>query len=484
MEVKLFRTLFASSLLMLPLIGPAQANAAAPVIRPAAIALSSCTLPEVAQVARCGVLHVPEDPRRPKGRRLPIHVAVIPATNGAALSDPIVPIMGGPGEDAIGAAAIFAGQFALLRSNRDLLLVDQRGTGQSAALHCDLYSSRNVAASLRDLFPRAAVNRCERQLRTRADLTQYGYLRFASDLEQVRRALGYGPLNLSAGSYGTRAAVVYLRAYPKSVRTAYLGSVVPIDVAQPLPMAKTAQAALESILDGCAVDSVCHDAFPNLSAEFDKVVARLSSGVQVSIPGSTDIAPLERGRVAEWFRSLLYRPKSAAPLPWLIHQAYLNNWNPIVEGILSQARNVDSNLSLGLLFAITCNEDLPFLDEREVVQQTRGTFLGDYRVRQQQTACRPWPKSVLPNKYRSPVHSSVPTMFVSGDADGGTPLWFMQHAATGFTEHVEIVAGGQGHTEWSDCIARLYQRFVSDGSTRALLGATCESVPRPSFKTE
>src|SRR6202035_1866520 len=111
------------------------------------------------------------------------------------------------------------------------------------------YSSKHMAASL-ELFPRAAVNRCERQIRTRADLTQYGYLRFASDLEQVRRALGYGPLNLSAGSYGTRAAVVYLRAYPKSVRTAYLGSVVPIDVAQPLPMAKTAQAALESILDG------------------------------------------------------------------------------------------------------------------------------------------------------------------------------------------------------------------------------------------
>jgi TAP-like protein len=82
------------------------------------------------------------------------------------------------------------------------------------------------------------------------------------------------------------------------------------------------------------------------------------------------------------------------------------------------------------------------------------------------------------------VRSSVPTMFVSGDADGGTPLWFMQHAATGFTERVEIVAGGQGHTEWSDCIARLYRRFVSDGSTRELIGATCESVPRPPFKTE
>jgi pimeloyl-ACP methyl ester carboxylesterase len=123
----------------------------------------------VAQVARCGVFNVPENPSLPTGRQLSIHVAVIPATSGQALPDPIVPLMGGPGEDAISAAAIYAEQFASLRANRDLLLVDQRGTGRSAALHCDLYSSKQAAASLRDLFPIAAVERCERRLRTHAD---------------------------------------------------------------------------------------------------------------------------------------------------------------------------------------------------------------------------------------------------------------------------------------------------------------------------
>jgi pimeloyl-ACP methyl ester carboxylesterase len=74
---------------------------------------------------------------------------------------------------------------------------------------------------------------CARRLGEQADLTQYGYERFAGDLEQVRQALGYGPLNLFAGSYGTRAAQVYLRMYPESVRTVYMGSVVPIDVPSP-----------------------------------------------------------------------------------------------------------------------------------------------------------------------------------------------------------------------------------------------------------
>jgi pimeloyl-ACP methyl ester carboxylesterase len=445
---------------------------------------SPCELPDVAGPARCGVLEVLENPAQPNGRRLPIHFAIVPATSGKALPDPIVPLMGGPGEDAIGAAAVFAGQFASLRSNRDLLLIDQRGTGNSAALRCKLYSPEKAEVSLREVFPRAAVERCERELSARADLTQYGYLRFASDLEQIRQALGYASLNLFAGSYGTRAAAVYLRAYPKSVRTAYLGSVVPIDVAQPLPMARTAQSAIEKLFLACAGDSACHAAFPNLRVEFRELFARLGSGVRVSINGGTESVPLDGGRAAEWFRSKLYRPKSSVALPWLIHQAYSGNWTPIVDGILAQAPAIDEDLSTGLLFAITCNEDVPFLDEKEILAKTRATFLGDYRVRQQQAACGPWPKSSLPTGYRLPVHSSVPTMFVSGDTDAATPLWYTQHAAVGFVDRVEIIARGQGHTEWSDCVAQHYERFVSSGSTGEPGRMSCEPIPRPPFKVD
>jgi len=182
-------------------------------------------------------------------------------------------------------------------------------------------------------------------------------------------------------------------------------------------------------------------------------------------------------------RSLLYRPKSAADFPWYVHQAYGGNWTPIVAAIVSQSRAVDQELSLGLLFAITCNEDIPFLDEHAITERSRGTYLGDYRVRQQQQACESWPRSVLPTGYREPVRSSVPTLFVSGDTDGGTPLSFMEHVAPGFSEGATVIARGQGHTEWSDCVGRLYQRLVEGGSTRELAGATCAPMPRPAFKT-
>lgn len=449
-----------------------------------AIQLSSCMLPGASQPARCGVLEVPENRNRPTGRQLGISVAIIPAIGGHARPDPIAVLMGGPGEDAIGSADIYTEKFAPLRQDRDILLVDQRGTGRSAALDCQLFSPERPEASLRDLFPLTAVERCEQGLSAQADLTQYTYDRFANDLEQVRRGLGYGPLNLFAGSYGTRAAQVYVRMYPESVRTVYMGSPVPIDVPGPLPFAKTEQAAIENMFDACAADSACNSAFPRLRDEFRQISARLSSGsVRVAVQGHSGSVQLYRGRVAEWFRSQLYRPGSSTTLPWMIHRAYLGDWSPISEGILSDARD-DSDFSFGLFFAITCSEDIPFIREDEVAGETAGTFLGNYRVRQQQAACRLWPKASLPKGYREPVRSSVPTLFASGDADGGTPLWFMEHVANGFSHRLEVVLRGQGHTEWNECLAKIYEKVVISGSVGDRGTSTCPLVPRPTFRLQ
>jgi pimeloyl-ACP methyl ester carboxylesterase len=444
--------------------------------------LAPCRFAELARPARCGTLDVAENPARAQGRRLSINVAVIPAPVTPALADPIVVLMGGPGEDAIGSAGFYAGRFASLLNDRDLVLIDQRGTGKSGALPCALYSLKDPAASLRDVFPIAAVKRCAQRLEAHADLTQYLFARFADDLEQVRRGLGYGALNLYAGSYGTRAAQVYMRAYPKSVRSAYLGSAVPTDAANPLPFAKTAQAALEELFNACSADRACRAAFPSFRDELHEVLARLDSGsVQVVLPESSQTAPLYRGRVAEWIRTKLYRPKSASILPWIIHRAFQGDWEPLTQEVLTDARDADSALSFGLFLSITCAEDVAFVREQEVPAAIQGTFLGDYRLRQQQAACREWPRATLSKAYREPIHSSVPTLFVSGDADGATPLWYAEHIAAGFSDHVRIVAKGQGHTEWSECLARLFEKLVRSGAVNGL-SSSCEAVPRPPFK--
>jgi pimeloyl-ACP methyl ester carboxylesterase len=461
----------------------AAAFVATPETIDAAIVLSSCSLPGVNRPARCGQLEVPENPNLPNGRQLAIGVALIPA-EAKARPDPIAVLMGGPGEDAIGAAEIYARQFTSLLKDRDLLLVDQRGTGRSGALPCALFLPDHPEASLRDLFPVAAVEKCARTLAAQADLTQYGFDRFATDLEHVRQALGYGPLNIFAGSYGTRAAQVYVRMYPESVRTLYLGSAVPLDARSPLPFAKTEDEALDRMLDACAAESACNAAFPRLRDEFREISTRLASGpIRVTPTGFDRPVLLYGGRVAEWFRSKLYRPYSATALPWMIHRAFKDDWVPIADGILEDARGMASDLSFGLFFAITCSEDVAFIREQDIAPQTRGTFLGDYRVRQQQAACKYWPRAPLPLHYRERVHSSVPTVFATGDADGGTPLWYTEQVAEGFPRRIEVVLRGQGHTEWNDCVAGVYERLVAGGVVDGPSKSFCGPAPRPPFKT-
>lgn len=447
--------------------------------------LTPCQLPDLSREARCGAVEVPENRAARDGRRLSIGVAVVPASRGRSHDDPIVVLMGGPGEDAISAASFFAEQFGPLLEDRDLLLVDQRGTGKSNALRCTLYSPEDPEASLRDFYPPMEVERCARQLAARADLTQYTYAHFAQDLEFVRRTLGFGPMNLFAGSYGARAAQVFIRMYPQSVRTVYFGSAVPIDTPTPPTFAGTTEGVLERTLGACATNVDCRRAFPNVREELKTIVARLDAGeVRVTVPGRNVAVRLDRGRVLEWFRALLYRPSSAVELPWLIHRAHQDDWNPIVEGILEYARNRDSAASLGLFFTITCNEDVAFLREEDVRQATRDTLLGDYRPRQQIAACKHWPKVSLPNDYRKPVRSDAPTMFVSGDTDAASPLWFTERVARGFPNRLEVLLAGRGHTEWSECVGTLYERFVRSGRVVGLDPAICKPAPRPPFRTE
>lgn len=446
-------------------------------------AATACKLPDLDRPARCGVVSVPEDPDRPHGRQLAIHYAVVAASSAAPHPDPIAVLMGGPGEDAISAAAYYTDEFQPLLNDRDLLLVDTRLTGRSAPAQCHLYSPEKAADSFRDVFPPAAVERCKRLLSKSADLTHYIFSYLSNDLERVRVALGYTQLNLFAGSYGTRAAQVFMRQYPKSVRTAYLGSPVPMDSGGPKDFAHTEQDALDKMFTRCESDADCHHAFPNVRKEFAEIVSRLDSGeVRVQVPATTQTVQLARGRFVEWVRSRLYRPKESVMLPSIIHRAYEGDWSPAVQSILDGARGVDESISWGLFFSITCSEDIPFLSEADIAANAKGTAHGDYRIRQQQAACQNWPRATLPEGYRKPVHSDIPTLLVTGDQDGGTPLSFADRVAPSFTNHVTVIAHGQGHTEWNDCVAGLFEKLVRSGSVQDLDGNSCPAVKIPPFK--
>jgi pimeloyl-ACP methyl ester carboxylesterase len=270
-------------------------------------------------------------------------------------------------------------------------------------------------------------------LTARADLTQYSFARVANDLEHIRRTLGYGRLNLSAGSYGTRAAQVYVRAYSQNVRTVLLHSIVPIDIPTPLPMAKTAEAAMESTLKACAVETACNAAFPNIRDELGQIIGWLDSGtVRVALAGGSDAAQLRRGRVAEWFRSQLYRPATAATLTLVDSSGLHGELEPNCRRHSDECTRPRHRAEYRCVLLDHVQRGHCVRARGRRFRPNQGTFLGDYRVRQQQAARKQWLKASIPASYRSPVRSSVPALFVSGDRDGGTPLSMTDHAAKGF----------------------------------------------------
>jgi pimeloyl-ACP methyl ester carboxylesterase len=277
---------------------------------------------------------------------------------------------------------------------------------------------------------------------------------------------------------------VFIKMHGASVRTAMLVSVVPIDEPMPLPMAKGAQAAMNRVLEDCEAQPACHAAFPNVRNELSEMLHRLETQeVKVTVPGQAVPVRLHRGRAAERLRSMMYRAEGAARIPQVIHQAHLGDYQPIVADIVSNASAIGSAISFGLFFSIVCNEDTNLIDDADIPAATAGTYLGDYRVRQQQAACAQWPKAPLPRGYRNPVRTSVPTLFVSGDTDPASPLWFTERTKQGFTQRAEVVLANRGHTEYLDCLATIYQKFVAARSVEKLDTSACNAEPRLPFKT-
>jgi pimeloyl-ACP methyl ester carboxylesterase len=449
----------------------------------ASASLTDCKIKGVDSTARCGTLDVPEDRAHPERRHLQLRIVVVPAREKPSTPDPIVVFGGGPGEAATDSITDSVEEFPELSRHRDLLFLDQRGTGGSNALNCDLYDPADPGAALRELFPVASLSACATKLAEKADLTRYSYIDFADDLEAVRRALGYGPLNLFAISYGTRAAQVYARRYPRSVRTMYMGSLVPIDIATPAPFARAVQEVIDKTLNDCIADAACHAACPSIRDDFKHDLAALDAGeARIETPGgATTVMP--RGRFVELLRSMLYKPEGAAAVPWLIHEGALGHWNAIGKNVIERSQSIVGDMSFGLFLTITCNEDVAFIDEKNI-RESRDTYLGDFRVRRQQAVCTHWPRYSLPAGYRNPIRTAVPTLIVSGDLDPATPLSFTEHAAPGFTHRHEIILHGQGHGGWSACVQRVYTKLVESGRADGL-GETCgEPLPRPAFKVE
>ena len=411
------------------------------------IKLTPCEVRGIAGGGRCGTYEVYESRSTRTGRKIGLNVIVIPALGAAVQPDPVFWLEGGPGGAATQAVGPVSQSYLRgLRSDRDLVFVDQRGTGKSNPLKCDDIGEdpSNIDAYFGTLFPLPLIRACREKLRDVADLTLYTTPIAMDDLDDVRSALGYERINLAAASYGTAAAQVYIRQHPGHVRSAFLVGVVTPGFRLPLPFARAAQNALDLLFRDCRADVACHTAFPNLKDEFDAVLARFDHGpleVKLIDPVSQQrrAVMLERENYVEHLRALLYSTTTARFVPLVVHQAYRDDFVPF--GTMATRVNLGGPAtSRGMYFSVTCAESAPFITGREIVAETRGTFLGDRRVRAHVAACREWPRAALPRGFTDPIKTKVPLVMFSGEADGSTPPWIAEAAVKWLPNGRQITA--------------------------------------------
>ena len=465
-------------------VGTALAAASA-----VAAAPQPCRVEGIATEVLCGSVHRPLDPARPDGTNIDVHYVVVPATARRKLPDAVFLLAGGPGQSAITLAPSVLPLFARLNNRRDIVFVDQRGTGKSAPLACD---ERRDLPLAEQADPRAQERRllaCRDELAKLPWLGGTGGLRHfttwiaSQDLETVRQQLGGAPINLVGASYGTRAALDYLRQFPQGVRRAVIDGVAPPDMVLPVAGSADTQAAFDALLAACEAEAGCAQRYPRLRADWAALLARLPLPVEGASPlsGQLERFTLTREALLQLVRGPLYAPWVAAALPAALHDAAQGRMQALLGlGALIEGRR-GNTLTMGMHFSVICAEDAPRM---AASAERAGADFGDGFAASYARICSAWPRGEVPAAFYTVPASAAPMLLLSGGLDPATPPRHGERVAAALGANaLHVVVPNAGHGVMSiGCARDLLFRFI-DANTNAealQLDAECvKRIPRP-----
>jgi pimeloyl-ACP methyl ester carboxylesterase len=453
----------------------AVAAAAAPA---PALKLTPCRLTHPSQLvsveAQCGRLSVPEDPAAPGGRRLQLFVARIAAVSEHGRPDPLFVLAGGPGLAATTFYTGIAPVFERIHRDRDIVLVDQRGTGASNALTCPGATDPDAPDSTTALVQEARS--CLAALATHANVADYTTSLAVRDLDAVRAALGYATINLYGGSYGTRVAQHYLRRYPAHTRTVILDGVVPPQLTLGASLAMDAQGALERIFRRCVAAASCHARFGEPDSTFEALLAELklrpvAVGVADPFTGQTRKLTFDAADLASVVRLSSYSTEHSALLPLVLDEAQRQaNFAPVAGLLLQVTHSLDDLIAYGMHNSVVCAEDVAdYRIQAQDREQLASTYMGTAQLDALEAICALWPHGPVDADFHQPLESNRPVLLLSGSDDPVTPPNYAAQAARGLHDSVQVVVADMGHGQiTAPCAARLLSRFIELGSTHGL----------------
>jgi len=425
----------------------------------------------------CGQLRVPFDPSKPQGRTITLRVTVLPATRYPA-AGALFYLEGGPGRAATASAVSVNTLFARVGRMRDLVMVDQRGTGGSGRLVCPERHVRAddavaVTGYLRECFARLDV-----------DPRLYTTSVAADDLEAVRRALGYGKIDLYGASYGGTLAQAYLRQFPSAVRSVVLDSASLPDVRIYNLSARNAERALDAQLARCTAVRTCALAYPHPRQQLSELLARPARAVTL-VTGKVQLRPND---IAWTVHALSETAESAAMIPFAINAAVHGNYTPL--GSVYAARvgsTLDSRARLVSYWVILCSEPWAAFDPATTLRVGDGSYLARAalaRARLFRRVCRVVPKGFVPPAPGSLGAVRVPALLLAGSADPLDPAANLRGWRRLYPHGRLIVVAGAGHgTIEYGCVQRLVAGFIERGNATGLNSACAGHVSLSPFLT-
>jgi pimeloyl-ACP methyl ester carboxylesterase len=463
--------------------GAMSVAGAAPVTPVSApLALHACRLAGLDHDAQCGVLKRPLDPARPNGTQIDLHVAVIPALARQKLPDPIFFFAGGPGQSAIGLAGTVEHLASRLGARRDLVLIDQRGTGHSAPLQCDVPPpDESLARALDRARLVAGLDACRATLQKLpwGDLRFYTTAIAMADADAVRAALGAEQVDLLGISYGTRAALEYLRAYPRHVRRVVIDGVAPPDMALPESDDVDARSAMQALFRDCASEAACARAHPALAQRWQALLASLPKAVDAADPvtGQPRHFTLTPDALHGLVHSPLYTPALGAMLPHAIDEAAAGRFGPLLA-LSSSTGARPTDLSEGQHFSVVCAEDVPRMAAPSGPASDQGAS-GLYRA-----VCAHWPRGEVPPAFYTIPPSTVPVLLLSGGLDPVTPPRHAERVekALGSKARAVVVANNGHNVTAIACMRDAVFHFINaatDAQAQAVDTGCAAKVPRP-----
>ena len=443
--------------------------------------LAPCKIPDLENNPRdmlCGTYHVYENLRTRKGRTLPLKVVKVPARSGAS-QGAIFVLAGGPGDAATDYASFIP--FTWENENHDVVLVDQRGTGLGNSLDCKVWAP---GEPLQNYF-RTGVDSllaCQKELQKVADLSQYSTPNFLRDMDDVRGALGYDKIILRGGSYGSRAAIAYIKMFEPRVRMAILTGLAPFENRLDLYTPQATQLAIEALFADCAADPTCKAAYPDLLEDLAEVRKRLQqqpAKVQVKHPrtGATqEVVLTER-----WFSRLLAERLEdlgeSRKIPWLLQRARAGDFTDLAQERLAGS---GQGKARGLRAAVLCTEDTARIGMEELERETSRTF-SDRGMHESLYLCAKWTETDLPRDYFQPFRSSVPTLLISGDRDPLTPPRWGEVTRASLPNSLHLVVPAAHSFPRHPCMRTIGQQFLRSGKVEALDTSCISSIPKPPF---